>query len=92
MNRQIAYWFQENEEEVKLVKKLASTTMKSLSKYIKLIGNEPMAHFFNILATDNFNKKSYAQMIMTLNPDIAEKYFNVLHGKEEEKVDESQYE
>jgi MoxR-like ATPase len=92
MNRQLAFWFQDNEKELKISKKFGSSTMKNLTKYINLIGNEPMAHFFNLLATDNFNKKTYPQVIMNLNPDIAEKYFDVLHGKEEEKVDESEYE
>ena len=90
MNRQIAFWFQEYEKEIKASKKMASESMKGLAKYLKSIGNEPMAQFLNILANDNFEQKTYAKTILQMNPDLAEDYFNVLHGKEEEEVEQQE--
>ena len=86
LNKQVSFWFQDHEEELKSSKKLQATTMKSLTKYLYAVGNEGMAHFFNILATDNFNKKTYGKLILRLNPNVADKYFDTCNGKDEEEV------
>lgn len=84
MNLQISYWFKEYEEVIKENKKMASTAMKGLTKYLNIIGNEPQAQFLNILANDSIeNKETYGKTLMRLNPNLAENYFNVCHGQEE---------
>lgn len=78
-NRQIAFWFQEHEDDIKLDKKLAATTINNLSKYLSHVGNESEANFFSIIANDNLQHKTYARMIIRLNKAITERFFKTLN-------------
>jgi len=85
MNRQITFWFKEYEEVLLSDIKMQVTAMKSLTKYLAIIGNEPMAQFFNIMAIDNANNETYAKTMMKMNPDLAEGYFQTLSSKEDDE-------
>lgn len=89
MNRQITFWFKEYEKVLLDSPKMQATAMKSLTKYLDVIGNEPMAQFFNIMANDNNNKETYAKSMMRMNQDLAEGYFQTLRAKEDEELQEN---
>lgn len=88
MNRQITFWFKEYEEVLLLNKEMQKTAMKGLSKYLATIGNELSSQFFNIMASDNNKKETYAKSMMKMNPNLAENYFKTLHSQEETTKEE----
>ena len=53
LNREIGFYFSDNEKDIKLSKELGVTVSKALQQYLDVIPPEAMAEFFDILAREN---------------------------------------
>lgn len=88
MNRQVVFWFKEYIDVLIVNDKMQVTAMKGLAKYLATIGTELESQLFNIIATDNSNKETYAKKLFKINPDVAENYFRILNEQEKEREEE----
>jgi len=87
LNREIAIWFKEQEKDIKLSKQLGANTTKNLQKYLNTIQPEAMAEFFDLLSRSNTDGETWPQTLLNLNPNLAEKFFKIVHG---EKIEDKQ--
>jgi len=79
-NRQISIWLEQNVDTLKKDRELGKKYAKNIQSYLNTINAEAMAEFFDILSTANNSNKKWPQVLLDLNPDISNKFFQILSG------------
>lgn len=83
LNKEIAKYF-DQKDTMSLLTETKDTSNKmvtNLERYLNTIPAEAMAEFFNLLALDNNNKK-WPKVVMSLNPNLANRFIEIVHGEE----------
>jgi len=82
LNKEIGKYF-EQKDNLSLLKETKDVGIKmvnNLENYLNTIPAEAMAEFFNIL-TENNNTKEWPKIIMSMNPRLANRFIEIVHGE-----------
>ena len=82
LNKEISKYF-EKSDTIKLIKGKAdvgSKMVNNLEKYLNTIPAEAMAEFFDILSIAHGADKEWPKTVMSMNPNLANRFINIVHG------------
>ena len=85
MNKQIAMWFEKEEESLIAGNTTAQNCAKNVQQYLNTIPAETMADFFDHVSMANNEGKMWPGTLMNLNKNLADRFIDVINGSEEEE-------
>ncbi len=85
LNKQIAMWLEQNIEMVRdTSSSYGNEVCLNLGKYINAIPPETVAEFCNLVSVDNGNGKEWPEVVMSINPEIGQRFSDIMNGEDDE--------